>query len=322
MKRIAFSILFLFAVPAFAADPQYPPLPQAVSSFGAVTLDGYVYVYGGHAGKTHSYAVETTSSKFQRMSIADPAKGWQELPGGPHMQGLALVAHNGSVIRIGGMQPQNKAGEPANNVSLATVARFDVKANKWTPLPDLPANRSSHDAVVVGDKLIVVGGWHMNGAGKMNSWHTSTLILDLSKPDAKWESVKQPFVRRALTAAVLNGKVYVIAGLTGDGGTSHDVNIFEPESKTWSEGPKLPGDRMNGFTPAAAVLDGQLYVSPADGTLYRLAGEKWETVGALKTPRFVHRIVPIGKGKLLALGGASKGGNVAETELLLPSGVR
>ncbi|MBY0513318.1 MAG: hypothetical protein K2P78_05340 [Gemmataceae bacterium] len=217
------------------------------------------------------------------------------------------------------MQPQNKAGEPADNVSLASVARFDPKANKWEDLAELPAGRSSHDAVVVGDRLIVVGGWRMNGAGKMNGWHTSTLILDLAKPGATWEAVKQPFERRALTAAVHKGKVYVVAGLTPDGGTAHDVNVFDPESKTWADGPKLPGDRLNGFTPAAAALDGHLYLSPADGTLYRLAGDKWEPAGSLKTPRFVHRVVPIGGGKLLALGGASKGGNVAETEAVIPA---
>jgi N-acetylneuraminic acid mutarotase len=320
MKWFAFAVpLLAVAAPALGAEPTFPPLPQAVSSFGAVTCDGSVYVYGGHAGKTHSYSTETTVGTFRRLSLADPAKGWQELPGGPIMQGLALVTHNGKVIRIGGMQPRNNPGEPADNHSLASVARFDPKTSKWEDLPELPAGRSSHDAVVVGDRLVVVGGWRMNGAGKSSGWHTSTLILDLSKPGTTWESVKQPFERRALTAATHNGKVYVIAGLTPDGGTSHEVNILDPVSRTWTEGPKIPGDRMNGFTPAAAVLDGHLYVSPADGTVYRMAEDKWEPVGALKTPRFVHRVVPIGSGKLLALGGASREGNVAASELVIPA---
>lgn len=322
MNRLAFPLLLLIAAPTMAADPAIPPLPQAVSSLGAVVCDGYVYVYGGHSGKTHSYSTETTVGTFRRLNLADSAKGWQDLPGGPHMQGLALVTHNGKVIRVGGMQPRNKPGDPADNISLASVARFDPKTSKWEDLPELPAGRSSHDAVVVGDRLVVVGGWRMNGAGQSSGWHTSTLILDLSKPGAKWESVKQPFERRALTAAVHGGKVYVIAGLTPDGGTAHDVNIFDPVARTWAEGPKIPGERMNGFTPAAAVLDGTLYLSPADGTLYRLASDKWVAAGALKTPRFVHRVVPVGGGKLLAVGGASRAGNVAEVELITPTAGR
>jgi N-acetylneuraminic acid mutarotase len=277
---------------AGAADTDFPPLPRAVSSFGAVASDGYAYVYGGHSGKTHTYSNETTVGTLHRLKL-DGGTKWEELPGGPRVQGLALVAHKGKVIRIGGMQPRNKPGEPGDTISLASVSRYDPKANKWEDLPPLPAPRSSHDAVVVGDTLVVAGGWQMNGAGKDPEWFDTMLLLDLAKPGAKWESVPQPFKRRALAMADFGGKVYVIAGLTDDGGTSHEVDVFDPATRKWTTGPQIPGDRMNGFSPAAVVLDGHLYVS-------------------------VHRVVPAGGGKLLALGGASKAGNVAESEVVTP----
>jgi N-acetylneuraminic acid mutarotase len=312
------AVVMLAALARPAAAGEFPPLPQAVSSFGAAVAGGHVYVYGGHAGKTHTYSTQSTVGTFRRLDLADPKKGWEDLPGGPHLQGLALVAHHGTVIRIGGMQPRNRPGDPADNHSIASVARFDPATKRWEDLPDLPAPRSSHDAAVVGDTLVVAGGWRMNGAGKSSAWHDTALLLDLSRPGAKWEAVPQPFERRALTAAALDGKVYVIAGLTPDAGTAHAVNVFDPVTRKWSEGPKLPGDRLNGFTPAAAALDGALYVSPADGTVYRLAGDKWEPAAALRTPRYVHRLVPIGGGRLLALGGASKAGNVAASEVVEP----
>lgn len=188
----------LLAAPAPAAEPAYPPLPKAASSFGAAVAGGHVYVYGGHAGKTHTYSTETALGNFRRLDLADPAKGWEELPAGPPAQGLALVAHNGTLIRVGGMQPRNAPGEPADTHSLASVARFDPKTGKWADLPDLPAGRSSHDAAVVGDTLVVVGGWRMNGAGKPSAWCGTSLTLDLAKPGAAWEEVPQPFKRRAL----------------------------------------------------------------------------------------------------------------------------
>lgn len=318
MRTISFCLMagvLALTTRAAAAEPTFPPLPKAVSSFGAVVADGYVYVYGGHSGKTHSYSTETTVGTFHRLKL-DGGTKWEELPGGPAVQGLALVAHNGQVIRIGGMQPRNKPGDPADNVSLASVSRYDAKTNKWEDLPELPAPRSSHDAVVVGDTLVVAGGWRMNGTGKSPEWHDTLLLLDLAKPGAKWESVPQPFKRRALTMAELGGKVYVIAGLTDDGGTSHEVNIFDLATRQWTTGPKIPGERMNGFSPAAVVLDKTLYVSPADGTIYRLTGDKWEPTVTLQSPRFVHRLVPMSSGKVLALGGASRAGNVAECEIL------
>jgi N-acetylneuraminic acid mutarotase len=312
------AVALLAAVTASAKDAAVPPLPEAVSSLGACACDGYVYVYGGHAGRTHSYSTETTSGKFRRLSLADPAKGWETLPGGPHLQGLALVAHKGVIYRVGGMRPRNMPGENPDNHSVASFARFDPKAGRWEQLADLPAPRSSHDAVVVGDTLVVVGGWRMKGEAGKPDWHADALTLDLADPKADWKAVPQPFRRRALTAAVLGDKVYVVAGLTQDGKTDHSVNVFDRAAGTWSAGPSLPGDRMNAFTPAACVSGGTLYVSPADGVVYRLAGDKWEPAGKLAHPRFVHRLVPAGDGRMFAIGGASKAGNVAAVDVVEP----
>ena len=201
--------LYLVAATAHEAEPAatktpFPPLPKAVSSLGAVESDGYLYVYGGHAGKTHSYDTATVLGTFHRLKLAGGTK-WEELPGGPIAQGLNLAAHGGKVYRVGGMQPRNKPGDPSDTVSLADCARFDPKAGKWEPLPPLPAPRSSHDVVVSGDKLVVVGGWEMKGKDEKATWHDTALVLDLASKEPKWESVPQPFKRRALTEAATGG---------------------------------------------------------------------------------------------------------------------
>ena len=217
------SLAFLLAFPLFASAETWPAMPAAVSSLGAIEADGYLYVYGGHAGKTHSYAQETTLGKFRRLKIDAPEQGWEELATGMHLQGLALVAYKNSILRVGGMEPKNSKTEKSDNHSTPTVQSFDAKTKKWTDLPELPAGRSSHDAVVVGDTLVVVGGWNMKGAAK-SEWHTTTVTLDLADAQAKWKSLEQPFSRRALTAAVLDGRVYVIAGMTSEGGIRRPAN--------------------------------------------------------------------------------------------------
>jgi N-acetylneuraminic acid mutarotase len=178
--------------------------------------------------------------------------------------------------------------------------------------------------VVVGDRLIVVGGWRMSGTGKEPGWHDTALVLDLAKKDARWEPVKQPFQRRALTAAAFQDKVFVIAGLTPDAKTHLTVNVYDPAKGTWTTGPDIPAGPMNGFTPASCACGGRLYVSTADGKVWRLTekGDAWEEVGQLKEPRFVHRLVAAGKNRLLAVGGASKKGNVALTEANRPNDSR
>lgn len=310
-SRTFFSVtLSLLLVPfAYAAETSttFEDLPHKASSLGACVSEGYVYVYGGHTGKTHSYSNETTVGKFYRAKLTGGK--WEELPSGPAVQGLALVAFKGKIYRIGGMQPRNKPGEKSDNHSLRSFAVYDPTLKNWQDLIDLPEGRSSHDAVVVGENLYVFGGWKMNGAGNDPTWHKTGLVLDLAKENgsAKWEVIEQPFARRALAVETLGGKVYVIGGLTSDKGSRTDTNIYDPRSGKWSEGPGLPKKATSmgvGFSPAACVQGGTLFVSTNDGSIHRLSkdGTRWESTAKQQLARFVPRLVA-GNGTLLILGG-------------------
>jgi len=89
-----------------------PPLPQPLSSFGAVVADNLLYVYGGHTGTEHEHSAENLSKHFRRMRLAgygDDIHKWDELPMQTPLQGLALVAYGGKIYRIGGMNAQCNA---------------------------------------------------------------------------------------------------------------------------------------------------------------------------------------------------------------------
>lgn len=308
----------LLVAPVVAAD--YPPTPAAVSSLGAVASDGYLYIYGGHSGKTHSYDNKSTLGTFHRLKL-DGGTKWEELAGGPGLQGMNLAAHGGKIYRVGGMSPRNAPGEPANSVSVADAARFDLKAGKWEELPALLAGRSSHDVVVVGDKLVVVGGWQMGGKDGKSSWHDTAMTLDLTAKEAKWVEVPQPFKRRALTATALNGKVYVLGGLT-EKGTDPRVDILDVATGKWTEGPALPDGgkdaRMPAFSPAATTVGDRIVIHTSSGPIYRLAadGKDWEKVGTAQKPRMVARLVPLSATEVVLVGGAAKGGNVDLVEVI------
>ena len=78
---------------------------------------------------------------------------------------------------------------------------------------------------------------------------------------------------------------------------------------SWTKGPALPVTQQNSFAPAAAIQHNRLYVSVADGTLYRFdeAAQAWERAGQT-TPRLAHRAVASPRG-LLVIGGAAQGKN-------------
>jgi hypothetical protein len=306
------------AAPTSATAKGFATLPEATASFGAVASDGWLYVYGGHIAPTHSYSTAAVSGRFSRLKLAD-RKIWEELPSGPPMQGMNLVAYRGSIYRVGGMEPHNKPEERSATFSVADCARFDPKTRKWEPLPSLPEPRSSHDIVVIGDKLIVVGGWTLRGA-KPSVWLDTMEILDLSAKKPEWKSMRQPFRRRALIATAYAGKMYVLGGFDEHGQVIRNVSIFDPATGVWAEGPGLPGGAAtDGFAPAACVHGGMLYVSVADGGLYALnePSQRWKKAGQA-TPRVAHRIVSDGK-NILVLGGADKGKNSDLIEAVLPN---
>lgn len=315
--RSALALLALVPL-ALAGTPEFAPLPQKASSLGVCASDGWLYAYGGHTGKTHTYSAETTIGKFRRAPLAGGK--WEELPSGPAAQGLALVAHKGKIYRVGGMQPRNRPGEKADNHSLSSFAVYDPSAKKWQDLPDLPEGRSSHDAAIVGDRLYVFGGWKMNGEGKASTWHKGGLMIDLSSSTPKWVSVDQPFARRALAVAAVAGKVYVLGGLQAKGGPTTQVDVFDPATGKWSIGPALPGEGT-GFSPSACALDGRLYAGTNDGKVHRLdeAGKAWEAVGTQAVARHVSRLVPGEKGALLVVGGTGRKGDARAVEVIVPT---
>ena len=154
------------ALPSEALQSVEPfaSLPEATSSFGSTVSDGWLHVYGGHIAPTHVYSTEAVSGQFHRLRLDGPHV-WEKLPGGPGLQGMNLAAHGGMIYRIGGMAPQNAPDDPVQHRSVAENARFNPASGKWQELPALPEPRSSHDVAVIGDRVLVVGGWDMKEEG-------------------------------------------------------------------------------------------------------------------------------------------------------------
>lgn len=287
----------------------YPEIPAPITSFGAATTGDAIYAYGGHTGEAHSYCFEEQSDALYQLHLA-PGSEWSRVARGPHLQGLALVAHDGKLYRVGGFTAKNEIGDDHDLHSQDSVACFDPAVEKWQEMPSLPEPRSSTDAIVMNGKLYVIGGWKLAGAEKTGEWHETAWVLDLSTDpqEMKWEALsKPPFQRRALALAAHNGRIYAVGGMASKGGVTTRVDCYNPASDSWSSGPSLVGKPMNGFGCSACTLDGKLYVSCIDGSVQRLNddGSAWEVVKRLDEGRFFHRMLPAEDNRLLLLGGST-----------------
>ena len=103
---------------------QYPELLEPVTSFGAAVTDDALYVYGGHMGEAHQYYKEAQANTLWRLNLKAP-KSWEKVSSGPRLQGLAMVAHQGKMYRIGGFTAKNKQGEDKDLWSQSNVSCFD-----------------------------------------------------------------------------------------------------------------------------------------------------------------------------------------------------
>ncbi|MFV0444630.1 MAG: DUF4198 domain-containing protein [Planctomycetaceae bacterium] len=308
------------ATSSTGGDVELAKLDKAYTSLGGATLDGSLYIYGGHTGAAHSYSHAEQGDAILKLSL-DGHSQWEALAKGPALQGLALVAHGGKLYRIGGFNAKNAEGEDHDLWSQDSVASFDPHSGKWIDLAPLPEPRSSFDAAVLGDHVYVIGGWQLRGKDAESIWHTTAWRLDLSKAGAAWEPIPSPpFQRRALSVAVHQGKVYAIGGMQPEGGPSLRVDIFDPATGEWSQGPDLLGDKpLAGFGTSAFGLGGQLYLSTMEGKLQRLSddGQSWQVAREMPTPRFFHRMLPANDHQFVIVGGANMGtGKFDTTELV------
>jgi N-acetylneuraminic acid mutarotase len=282
-------------------------LGEAVSSFGGAVADGWLYVYSGHTGREHQHSRDNLSQSFARLELANPQE-WEQLPMETPLQGLPLVAANGKLYRIGGLNAKNARKEKEDLHSVDEFACFDPATKTWTKLPSLPGARSSHDAAVLDGKIYVVGGWNLTG-DREGDWQTDALAYDTAAgANGKWETLPEPpFQRRAIAVAAWNNRIWVLGGMDDYREIKRDVFSYDPATKSWAQAKELPGDDMQGFGVSAWGIDSGLYVSGTDGVIYRLSeiDGDWQSAGKLSTPRFFHRLLPYGENSLVAVAGAS-----------------
>jgi N-acetylneuraminic acid mutarotase len=170
-----------------SADSALPPLPQAVTSFGAAMLDGAIYVHGGHCGQAHHYSMSGQSDEIWRLDV-DGAPDWQTVDKARRLQGHAMVAHGDSLYVVGGFTARNTDDEEQDLWSMADFARFQPGDRQWTeltPLPDggnswqvarkLPSARFFHRMLPLDERrLVLLGGANMQ-QGKFRTVDVVTL---------------------------------------------------------------------------------------------------------------------------------------------------
>jgi len=215
-------------------------MPTARSEMPAVALGSasgaLIYVPGGFGGERALEAYDPAADAWRTLA---------PMPEGRHH--LMAAAHAGKLYVFGGAR--GAAWEPT-----ATTWVYDPAADAWSELAPMPEARTAGAAVALDAYLYVVGG-----AGG------SQALLRYDPAADAWTtlaSLRQP---REHTAAValdgadaMDGKIYALAGRWSDAGERRSVEVYDPATDTWSDGPSMNVAR-GGL--AAAVLHGHIVVA-------------------------------------------------------------
>ncbi len=96
---------------------------------------------------------------------------------------------------------------PLEEGLVTNVQQYDPATDTWTRKGIMPVATSQMAAALVGDKIIVIGGWRSSG----NSPYKAVQIYD-PETDTWTREADTPFLRACCSASVVNNRIYVIGG--------------------------------------------------------------------------------------------------------------
>jgi hypothetical protein len=221
----------------------YPPLPAPRAGAALVAAKGWLWVIGGSDGTGALTSMLRFDPSVQPSFTFDgngAVTGCTSPAGTPwtgqgpvlavgrlDLEAVAVTRASGDVeVHVIGGETQ--AGNPQ-----ATVDSFRVAANDTLSaiprLPNLPAPRSAHAAVAVGERIYVLGGTS-NGSDVLDTVYT----IDVAAGTPTWLAAPpMPRPRRGHRAVVLEGRIYVLGGTDGLDPIPV-VDVFDPATNTWS----------------------------------------------------------------------------------------
>jgi N-acetylneuraminic acid mutarotase len=160
---------------------------------------------------------------------------------------------DGKIYVIGGFK-QTGADGLTSSFGLPGIEVYDPVADSWdTTKTPMPTARGYPATTVVNGLIYVVGGT----AGAPN-WNGMTKVEVYDPVTDSWDTGRMPMptARFECKASAVNGKIYVIGGLTNDWQGLHVVEEYDPVTDNWESKTDMPTARAS---MATIVVNGGIY---------------------------------------------------------------
>ena len=268
-----------------------PTEGMTVGGVGKVIISAYGASSTGDTNLTRLYDITADSWS---MGAPAPLPARSEAAYGD-------TTHAGFLYVIGG---GNSGGV------LRDLQRYDPVTDSWTTLASMPTARAGAVAAVVDNNIFVIGG-RSSAAGPCNGGPYLATVEKYDVDTNTWSAVASlPSPRSDLAAVTHGGKVFVFGGCTGTGTVTNEVDMYDPETDTWTTGlAPMPTPRAS----FAAGHSGQrVYaIGGSDGAsslnaneVYNIASNSWSTTTPMQTARLEAGTRSHG-GRVYVVGGAN-----------------
>lgn len=218
------------------------PLPKAMGEVVGVAIGQSLFVFGGlddadgEVPYGAAYRYDTPSSKWATL---------RQMPEPAHH--IMATEHGGKIYIFGGFTLPPKQKLQWQPTASAWV--YDPATDRYTALAPLPRPRGAGYAVMVGNKIYVIGGVASDPtasatepiplgiAGKQ----TCVGFVDEYDPATNtWRArASMPTPRNHYLAGVVDGKIYALNGRTGSvfvnmASVTDLVEMYDPDKDEWT----------------------------------------------------------------------------------------
>jgi N-acetylneuraminic acid mutarotase len=225
------------------------PIPRATIASVALALGSRIYFIGGSPwdlfyfirGERTVYSHDPGSSVWHDRAPLTVGRFF-----------AAGAALNGKLYVLGGHSYCYYWGWCIDG-ALSSMEVYDPAIDRWVAGPPMKFRRSMAGAAALDGKLYVAGGVNDD-----NFWKGAFVSsLEMFDPGTQmWVAKKDMPVGGPIQLVAMNGKLYALQTAQMDGYASR-MYVYDPAEDTWSRLRDVPASL---FGPAAAVVDGRMYV--------------------------------------------------------------
>ena len=131
-------------------------LPSPHQQMKAAIMNGKLYLLGGYTSNNSDIKLSPHVFLASLDTLSTHQLNWQSAPSTPWCASASVVLYNKFLLTVGGRKSSGYTGQ------ISEVYALNPSTGHWRHLTNIPAARSFPGAVIINDKMMVIGGMTSN----------------------------------------------------------------------------------------------------------------------------------------------------------------